>query len=106
MMMMMMMMMMTMTMTIPHHILTAIHYLSHMFLSITRYQLMNKLHAVFATKHDVEELSLHVRTSNTAAINLYSRSLRYLCAQQVPNYYEDGEAAWVMKIPRLVRIYS
>eukprot|EP00758_Cryptobia_borreli_P012479 Tbor_TRINITY_DN5751_c2_g2::TRINITY_DN5751_c2_g2_i1::g.20792::m.20792/K20791/NAA10_11, ARD1_2; N-alpha-acetyltransferase 10/11 len=41
--------------------------------------------------------SLHVRKSNTAALNLYNRSLNFKCCEIEYGYYVDGENAYHMK---------
>jgi peptide alpha-N-acetyltransferase len=55
--------------------------------------------------------SLHVRVSNRAATNLYSRNLGYFVNQTEAEYYADGEDAYDMKKhldppPRSTRPYA
>jgi len=42
-------------------------------------------------------VSLHVRKSNRAALNLYSNSLKFTISEIEPKYYADGEDAYAMK---------
>ncbi|GMS97520.1 hypothetical protein PENTCL1PPCAC_19695, partial [Pristionchus entomophagus] len=42
-------------------------------------------------------VSLHVRVSNRAALNLYQNSLKFSTVDVEPKYYADGEDAYAMK---------
>ena len=64
--------------------------------------LMQSLHTQMSAVHNIDEVSLHCRVSNTAAINLYSEFFAYQCTQQVPNYYEDMEDAFLMTVTGLL----
>ncbi|KAI3906857.1 hypothetical protein MKW98_004907 [Papaver atlanticum] len=59
-------------------------------------KLMNAVHNALVHEYECEYISLHVRTSNQAAINLYTEKLGYNY-ESVVNYYEDGEDAYVMR---------
>ena len=59
--------------------------------------LMENLHKQFLdTPYAVRTVTLHCRCSNEAAINLYSKSFGYRCAERIKQYYEDGEDAFFM----------
>lgn len=47
---------------------------------------------LFQAKH----VSLHVRKSNRAALNLYTNSLGFKILEIEPKYYADGEDAYSM----------
>ena len=61
--------------------------------------LMDKLHVQMKKVHDVSKVTLHCRVTNKAAIGLYRDKLSYSCVKKVPNYYADGEEAWIMELP-------
>lgn len=42
-------------------------------------------------------VSLHVRKSNRAALNLYTNTLQFSISEIEPKYYADGEDAYAMK---------
>merc|ERR1712137_555869 len=42
-------------------------------------------------------VSLHVRKSNRAALNLYTQALKFQISEIEPKYYADGEDAYAMK---------
>lgn len=42
-------------------------------------------------------VSLHVRKSNRAALNLYMNTLRFNVNEIEPKYYADGEDAYAMR---------
>lgn len=42
-------------------------------------------------------VSLHVRVSNRAALNLYQHTLKFEISDIEPKYYADGEDAFAMK---------
>ena len=52
--------------------------------------------------HNIDQVSLHCRVSNAAAISLYSEFFTYQCAQRVPHYYEDMEDAFLMTVKGLL----
>jgi peptide alpha-N-acetyltransferase len=58
--------------------------------------LMCNIHRQFIELHAVRTVTLHVRCSNQAAINLYSKNFGYRCAERLKGYYDDGEDAWLM----------
>ena len=59
--------------------------------------LMENLHKQFLqTPYSVRTVTLHCRCSNEAAINLYSKSFGYRCAERIKQYYDDGEDAFFM----------
>jgi peptide alpha-N-acetyltransferase len=59
--------------------------------------LMQSLHTQMLAVHNINEVSLHCRVSNAAAIHLYSEFFAYSCASRVAKYYEDTEDAFLMK---------
>ena len=42
-------------------------------------------------------VSLHVRKSNRAALNLYTHTLKFAQSEIEPKYYADGEDAYAMR---------
>ena len=59
--------------------------------------LMENLHKQFlGGTYSVRTVTLHCRCSNEAAINLYSNSFGYRCAERIKQYYDDGEDAFFM----------
>lgn len=42
-------------------------------------------------------MSLHVRKSNRAALNLYMNTLHFSVSEIEPKYYADGEDAYAMR---------
>lgn len=46
---------------------------------------------------DAKYVSLHVRKSNRAALNLYTNSLGFKILEIEPKYYADGEDAYSMR---------
>ena len=42
-------------------------------------------------------VSLHVRVSNRAALNLYSKTLQFTTTDVEAKYYADGEDAYAMR---------
>jgi len=42
-------------------------------------------------------VSLHVRKSNRAALNLYANTLKFKVSEIEPKYYADGEDAYAMR---------
>jgi len=64
--------------------------------------LMHTLHDQFRRHHHVDSVQLHVRVSNAAAIALYSEYFGYKIVQQIPDYYADKEAAYLMQLDGLM----
>ena len=60
----------------------------------------------FVETHNVDAVSLYCRVSNEAAYRLYSNSLQYSCQEIIPEYYEDKENAYMMKLNDLKSIYD
>jgi len=58
--------------------------------------LMKKLHDQLYHLYGLDNVSLHCRVSNEAAIKLYSDCFDYKCVKKVDGYYDDGEDAWMM----------
>mmetsp|Transcript_17550 Transcript_17550/g.26006 ORF Transcript_17550/g.26006 Transcript_17550/m.26006 type:complete len:483 (-) Transcript_17550:400-1848(-) len=58
--------------------------------------LMDQLHLHLKQYEGCHGVSLHVRTSNTAAIGLYERD-GYNVEQVISSYYHDGEDAYLMR---------
>mmetsp|Transcript_19181 Transcript_19181/g.18523 ORF Transcript_19181/g.18523 Transcript_19181/m.18523 type:complete len:219 (-) Transcript_19181:84-740(-) len=63
--------------------------------------LMRLLHSQFISVYNAKSVSLHCRMSNTAATHLYLNTYGYRCVGEVPDYYEDGESAWLMRLDNL-----
>jgi ribosomal protein S18 acetylase RimI-like enzyme len=63
--------------------------------------MMKMLHAQFVNVHNVKSVSLHCRTSNEKAINLYLNLYKYKCIREIKEYYEDGEDAILMRVDDL-----
>ena len=62
--------------------------------------LMARLHEEMIRHYEVNQVNLHVRVSNEAAISLYQKKLAYRCIERVSDYYADMEDAWVMGCTR------
>ena len=58
--------------------------------------LMEQLHYHMESYYGVKWVGLHVRHSNTPAVNLY-RGYGYSASELIPAYYQDGEDAFLMK---------
>ena len=52
--------------------------------------LMKKLHDQLYHLYGLDNVSLHCRVSNEAAIKLYSDCFDYKCVKKVDGYYDDG----------------
>uniref|UniRef100_A0A183BSB7 N-acetyltransferase domain-containing protein n=1 Tax=Globodera pallida TaxID=36090 RepID=A0A183BSB7_GLOPA len=50
-------------------------------------------------KYNARYVSLHVRKTNRAALNLYAHALKFDICDMEPKYYADGEDAFMMKRP-------
>merc|ERR1719161_2862459 len=62
-------------------------------------KLMQATHQAMVDCFGATYVSLHVRVTNKAAINLYTRSLGYQINDIEAKYYADGENAYDMRKP-------
>jgi N-alpha-acetyltransferase 10/11 len=60
-------------------------------------KLMNQASLAMVECFDAQYVSLHVRKSNRAALNLYTNSLKFKILEIEPKYYADGEDAYSMR---------
>lgn len=60
-------------------------------------KLMNQASRAMVECFDAKYVSLHVRKSNRAALNLYTNSLGFKILEIEPKYYADGEDAYSMR---------
>lgn len=60
-------------------------------------KLMNQASLAMVECFDAQYVSLHVRKSNRAALNLYTSSLGFKILEIEPKYYADGEDAYSMR---------
>lgn len=60
-------------------------------------KLMNQASQAMVECFDAQYVSLHVRKSNRAALNLYTNSLKFKILEIEPKYYADGEDAYAMR---------
>lgn len=60
-------------------------------------KLMNYAHEAMELTQECDNVSLHVRVSNRAALGLYKDKLKYRIADTEIGYYADGENAYKMK---------
>lgn len=60
-------------------------------------KLMNQASFAMVECFDAQYVSLHVRKSNRAALNLYKNSLGFKILEIEPKYYADGEDAYSMR---------
>ena len=58
---------------------------------------MNQASMAMVECFDAQYVSLHVRKSNRAALNLYTNSLGFKILEIEPKYYADGEDAYSMR---------
>ena len=58
---------------------------------------MNFAHDAIELTQECDEVSLHVRVSNRAALGLYRDKLKYAVIDVEQSYYADGENAYKMK---------
>ncbi|KAF7407614.1 hypothetical protein HZH66_002151 [Vespula vulgaris] len=81
----------------PHgHITSLAVKRSHRRLGIAQ-KLMNQASRAMVECFGANYVSLHVRRSNRAALNLYISSLNFEISEVEPKYYADGEDAYAMK---------
>jgi len=69
---------------------------SHRRLGLAR-KLMDQASRAMVENFGAKYVSLHVRVSNRAALNLYEKTLRFDKSEVEPKYYADGEDAFAMK---------
>ncbi|XP_050294796.1 N-alpha-acetyltransferase 10 [Anthonomus grandis grandis] len=69
---------------------------SHRRLGLAQ-KLMDQASEAMVECFDAKYVSLHVRKSNRAALNLYKNSLKFETVEIEPKYYADGEDAYSMK---------
>ncbi|CAG9824956.1 unnamed protein product [Phaedon cochleariae] len=69
---------------------------SHRRLGLAQ-KLMDQASEAMVECFDAKYVSLHVRKSNRAALNLYKNSLRFETVEIEPKYYADGEDAYSMR---------
>ncbi|XP_037936656.1 N-alpha-acetyltransferase daf-31 [Teleopsis dalmanni] len=60
-------------------------------------KLMNQASQAMVECFAAQYVSLHVRKSNRAALNLYTNSLKFKIIEIEPKYYADGEDAYAMR---------
>ncbi|KFD51736.1 acetyltransferase, GNAT family [Trichuris suis] len=60
-------------------------------------KLMDQTAAAMIETFNAKFVSLHVRVSNRAALNLYTHTLGFQISEVEPKYYADGEDAYAMK---------
>ncbi|GBO99078.1 N-alpha-acetyltransferase 11 [Eumeta japonica] len=60
-------------------------------------KLMNQASKAMVECFDAQYVSLHVRKSNRAALNLYTNTLKFKIIEIEPKYYADGEDAYAMR---------
>ncbi|XP_026465620.1 N-alpha-acetyltransferase daf-31-like [Ctenocephalides felis] len=69
---------------------------SHRRLGLAQ-KLMNQASMAMVECFQANYVSLHVRKSNRAALNLYTNALQFEVVEIEPKYYADGEDAYSMK---------
>ncbi|MFH4978993.1 hypothetical protein AB6A40_005702 [Gnathostoma spinigerum] len=62
-------------------------------------KLMDQTARAMIETFNARYVSLHVRVSNRAALNLYRHILKFEISEVEPKYYADGEDAYAMKRP-------
>jgi len=60
-------------------------------------KLMDQTARAMIESFNAKYVSLHVRVSNRAALNLYMNTLKFQVSEVEPRYYADGEDAYAMK---------
>ncbi|XP_006872958.1 PREDICTED: N-alpha-acetyltransferase 11-like [Chrysochloris asiatica] len=82
---------------VPHgHITSLAVKRSHRRLGLAQ-KLMDQASKAMIENFNAKYVSLHVRKSNRAALNLYSNTLYFEVSEVEPKYYADGEDAYAMK---------
>ena len=66
---------------------------------------MEATHRAMKNNYEAENVSLHVRCSNRAALGLYKHRLQYKSSDIEAKYYADGEDAYYM-VKELVEGYN
>ena len=69
---------------------------SHRRLGLAQ-KLMDQTAQAMVETFNAKYVSLHVRKSNRAALNLYTQALKFQISEIEPKYYADGEDAYAMK---------
>merc|ERR1712062_579702 len=81
----------------PHgHITSLAVKRSHRRLGLAQ-KLMDQTARAMVETFNAKYVSLHVRKSNRAALNLYKCALKFEISEIEPKYYADGEDAYAMK---------
>merc|ERR1712001_329038 len=81
----------------PHgHITSLAVKRSHRRLGLAQ-KLMDQTARAMVETFNAKYVSLHVRKSNRAALNLYKMALKFEISEIEPKYYADGEDAYAMK---------
>nr|CAG4636520.1 EOG090X0DSH [Eubosmina coregoni]SVE70066.1 EOG090X0DSH [Eubosmina coregoni] len=81
----------------PHgHITSLAVKRSHRRLGLAQ-KLMDQASRSMIECFNAKYVSLHVRKSNRAALNLYENTLKFSISEIEPKYYADGEDAYAMK---------
>lgn len=81
----------------PHgHITSLAVKRSHRRLGLAQ-KLMDQAATAMVECFNAKYVSLHVRKSNRAALNLYTNTLKFAISEIEPKYYADGEDAYAMK---------
>lgn len=81
----------------PHgHITSLAVKRSHRRLGLAQ-KLMDQASRSMVECFNAKYVSLHVRKSNRAALNLYTNTLKFTISEIEPKYYADGEDAYAMK---------
>ena len=81
----------------PHgHITSLAVKRSHRRLGLAQ-KLMDQTARAMVETFNAKYVSLHVRKSNRAALNLYKMALKFEVSEIEPKYYADGEDAYAMK---------
>merc|ERR1719288_237361 len=81
----------------PHgHITSLAVKRSHRRLGLAQ-KLMDQTARAMVETFNAKYVSLHVRKSNRAALNLYKCALKFEVNEIEPKYYADGEDAYAMK---------
>ncbi|MCL4136579.1 UNVERIFIED_CONTAM: hypothetical protein GTU68_058222 [Idotea baltica] len=81
----------------PHgHITSLAVRRSHRRLGLAQ-KLMDQTARAMVECFNAKYVSLHVRESNRAALNLYTNTLKFAISDIEPKYYADGEDAYAMR---------